>query len=146
MKQERITRSIKTEDVKHKWYLVDAKDQVLGRLATKVARIIRGKNKAIFTPHTDTGDFVVVINAEKVRMTGKRESLKTYSKHSMYPGGLKVRSFTEVMAKKPEFVVENAVKGMLPKTRLGKKLITKLKVYSGESHPHTAQKPEVLSL
>ncbi len=146
MKQERITRSIKTEDVKHKWYLVDAKDQVLGRLATKVARIIRGKNKAIFTPHTDTGDFVVVINADKVRMTGKRESLKTYSKHSMYPGGLKVRSFTEVMAKKPEFVVENAVKGMLPKTRLGKKLITKLKVYSGESHPHTAQKPEVLSL
>jgi large subunit ribosomal protein L13 len=146
LKQERITRSIKTEDVKHKWYLVDAKDQVLGRLATKVARIIRGKNKAIFTPHTDTGDFVVVINADKVRMTGKRESLKTYSKHSMYPGGLKVRSFTEVMAKKPEFVVENAVKGMLPKTRLGKKLITKLKVYSGESHPHTAQKPEVLSL
>lgn len=146
MKQERITRSIKTEDVNHKWYLVDAKDQVLGRLATKVARIIRGKNKAIFTPHTDTGDFVVVINADKVRMTGKRESLKTYSKHSMYPGGLKVRSFAEVMAKKPEFVVENAVKGMLPKTRLGKKLITKLKVYSGEIHPHTAQKPEVLSL
>ncbi|MDQ7817553.1 MAG: 50S ribosomal protein L13 [Melioribacteraceae bacterium] len=146
MKQERITRSIKTDDVKHKWYLVDAKDQVLGRLATKVARIIRGKNKAIFTPHTDTGDFVVVINADKVRMTGKRESLKTYSKHSMYPGGLKVRSFAEVMAKKPEFVVENAVKGMLPKTRLGKKLITKLKVYAGESHPHTAQKPEVLSL
>lgn len=146
MKQERITRSIKTEDVNHKWYLVDAKDQVLGRLATKVARIIRGKNKAIFTPHTDTGDFVVVINADKVRMTGKRESLKTYSKHSMYPGGLKVRSFAEVMAKKPEFVVENAVKGMLPKTRLGKKLITKLKVYSGETHPHTAQKPEVLSL
>ena len=146
MKAERITRSIKTDDVKHKWYLVDAKDQVLGRLATKVARIIRGKNKAIFTPHTDTGDFVVVINADKVRMTGKRESLKTYSKHSMYPGGLKVRSFAEVMAKKPEFVVENAVKGMLPKTRLGKKLITKLKVYAGESHPHTAQKPEVLSL
>ena len=146
MKAERITRSIKTEDVKHKWYLVDAKDQVLGRLATKVARIIRGKNKAIFTPHTDTGDFVVVINADKVRMTGKRESLKTYSKHSMYPGGLKVRSFAEVMAKKPEFVVENAVKGMLPKTRLGKKLFTKLKVYAGESHPHTAQKPEALSL
>jgi large subunit ribosomal protein L13 len=146
LKQERITRSIKTDDVKHKWYLVDAKDQVLGRLATKVARIIRGKNKPIFTPHTDTGDFVVVINADKVRMTGKRESLKTYSKHSMYPGGLKVRSFAEVMAKKPEFVVENAVKGMLPKTRLGKKLITKLKVYAGESHPHTAQKPEVLSL
>lgn len=146
MKQERITRSIKTEEANHKWYLVDAKDQVLGRLAAKVARIIRGKNKAIFTPHTDTGDFVVVINADKVRMTGKRETLKTYAHHSMYPGGLKVRSFAEVMAKKPEFVIENAVKGMLPKTRLGKKLIKKLKVYSGESHPHSAQRPELLSL
>ncbi len=146
MKQERITKSIKTEDANHKWYLVDAKDQVLGRLATKVARIIRGKDKAIFTPHTDTGDFVVIINAEKIRMTGKRETLKNYISHSMYPGGLKVKSFAEVMAKKPEFVVENAVRGMLPKTRLGKKLIKKLKVYSGESHPHTAQKPEVLSL
>ncbi|HOI28173.1 MAG TPA: 50S ribosomal protein L13 [Melioribacteraceae bacterium] len=141
-----MTKSIKTEDANHKWYLVDAKDQVLGRLATKVARIIRGKDKAIFTPHTDTGDFVVIINAEKIRMTGKRETLKNYISHSMYPGGLKVKSFAEVMAKKPEFVVENAVKGMLPKTRLGKKLIKKLKVYSGESHPHTAQKPEVLSL
>ncbi|NMB81360.1 MAG: 50S ribosomal protein L13 [Ignavibacteria bacterium] len=146
MKQERITRSIKTEEANHKWFLVDAKDQVLGRLAAKVARIIRGKNKAIFTPHTDTGDFVVVINADKVRMTGKRETLKTYAHHSMYPGGLKVRSFAEVMAKKPEFVIENAVKGMLPKTRLGKKLIKKLKVYSGESHPHSAQRPELLSL
>lgn len=146
MKQERITKSIKTEDVNHKWYLVDAQDQVLGRLATKVARIIRGKNKAIFTPHTDTGDFVVVINAEKVRMTGKRESLKNYVTHSMYPGGLKVKSFTEVMAKKPEFVIEKAVKGMLPKTRLGNKLIKKLKVYSGNIHPHTAQKPEPISL
>ncbi|MEW6507712.1 MAG: 50S ribosomal protein L13 [Bacteroidota bacterium] len=146
MKQERITRSIKTEDANHKWFLVDAKDQVLGRLAAKVAGIIRGKNKAIFTPHTDTGDFVVIINAEKVRLTGKRETLKTYVHHSMYPGGLKVRSYAEVMAKKPEFVVENAVKGMLPKTRLGKKLIKKLKVYSGESHPHSAQKPELISL
>lgn len=146
MKQERITRSIKTEDANHKWFLVDAKDQVLGRLAAKVARIIRGKNKAIFTPHTDTGDFVVVINADKVRLTGKRETLKTYVHHSMYPGGLKVRSFAEVMAKKPEFVIENAVKGMLPKTRLGRKLIKKLKVYSGETHPHSAQKPELISL
>lgn len=146
MKQERITRSIKTEEANHKWYLVDAKDQVLGRLAAKVARIIRGKNKAIFTPHTDTGDFVVVINADKVRLTGKRETLKTYVHHSMYPGGLKVRSFAEVMAKKPEFVIENAVKGMLPKTRLSRKLIKKLKVYSGETHPHSAQKPELISL
>lgn len=146
MKQERITKFIKTEDADHKWYLVDAKDQVLGRLAAKVARIIRGKHKAIFTPNMDTGDFVVVINAEKVRLTGKRETQKTYFSHSMYPGGAKVRSFSEMLAKKPEFIFENAVKGMLPKNRLGKKIIKKLKVYTGETHPHSAQKPEVISL
>lgn len=146
MKQERITRFIKTEDADQKWYLVDAKDQVLGRLAAKVARVIRGKNKPIFTPNTDTGDFVVVINADKVRMTGKRETQKTYFSHSMYPGGAKVKSFSEVMNQKPEFVFETAVKGMLPKTKLGRKLIKKLKVYAGENHPHSAQKPEVLSL
>ena len=145
MKQERITRFIKPEDANQKWYVVDAKDQILGRLAAKVAMVIRGKNKALFTPNMDTGDFVVVINADKVRMTGKRESQKTYFTHSMYPGGAKIKSFTEVMNKKPEFVFETAVKGMLPKTRLGKKLIKKLKVYAGESHPHSAQKPEVLS-
>ncbi len=142
MKQEKITKFISTQDADRKWYLVDAKDQVLGRLATKIARIIRGKNKAIFTPNADTGDFVVVINADKVRMTGKRELLKDYSHYSGYPGGLKVRSFGDLIAKKPEFIIENAVKGMLPKTRLGKKLIKKLKIYAGESHPHQAQKPE----
>jgi large subunit ribosomal protein L13 len=126
--------------------LVDAKDQVLGRLASRVARVIRGKNKPIFTPNTDTGDFVVVINASQVKLTGKRELLKTYSHHSMYPGGLKVKSFAELMAKKPELIIENAVHGMLPKNRLGKKLIKKLKVYAGDSHPHAAQKPEVLNL
>ncbi len=146
MKQERITRFIKTEDADQKWYLVDAKDQVLGRLAAKLARVIRGKNKPIFTPNTDTGDFVVVINAEKVRMTGKRETQKTYFSHSMYPGGAKLKSFSEVMNQKPEFVIETAVRGMLPKTKLGRKLIKKLKVYAGENHPHSAQKPEVLSL
>lgn len=146
MKQERITKFIKTEDADHKWYVVDAKDQVLGRLAVKIARIIRGKNKAIFTPNMDTGDFVVVINADKIRMTGKRESQKSYFSYSGYPGGGKFRSFSEVMSKKPEFAVETAVKGMLPKTRLGKKIIKKLKVYAGENHPHAAQKPEVLSL
>ncbi|MBI1939414.1 MAG: 50S ribosomal protein L13 [Ignavibacteriales bacterium] len=146
MKQERITKFIKTEDADHKWYLVDAKDQVLGRLAVKIARIIRGKNKAIFTPNMDTGDFVVVINADKIRMTGKRELQKSYFSYSGYPGGGKFRSFSEVISKKPEFVIETAVKGMLPKTRLGKKIIKKLKVYAGENHPHTAQKPEVLSL
>ncbi len=146
MKQEKLTRFINTENADRKWYIVDAKDQVLGRLASKVAMIIRGKNKPTFSPNADTGDFVVIVNAEKVKMTGKRELLKTYAHHSGYPGGLKVQSFEELMAKKPEFVLENAVKGMLPKNRLGKKLIKKLKVYSGESHPHSAQKPETISL
>ncbi len=146
MKQEKITRFIRTEDVDRKWYIVDAKDQVLGRMATEIAKIIRGKNKAIFTPNMDTGDFVVVVNADKVRVTGKRENLKQYIRHSGYPGGQKITSFQEMMKKKPEFVVESAVKGMLPKNRLGRKLIKKLKVYSGEDHPHKAQKPEVLSL
>ncbi len=146
MKQEKLTRFITTADADRKWYVVDAKDQVLGRLATKIARIIRGKNKAIFTPNADTGDFVVVINADKVKVTGKRELLKTYAHHSMYPGGRKVRSFEEMLAKKPEFIVQNAVRGMLPKTRLGRQLIKKLKVYAGENHPHQAQKPELISL
>lgn len=145
MKQERITRFIKTEDADKKWYLVDAKDQVLGRLAAQIARVIRGKNKPTFTPNTDTGDFVIVINADKVKLTGKRETQKTYFSHSMYPGGAKFRSFQDVMAKNPEFVIETAVKGMLPKTKLGKHIIKNLKVYAGESHPHSAQKPEVLS-
>jgi len=145
LKQERITRFIKPEDANQKWYVVDAKDQVLGRLAAQVARVIRGKNKALFTPNMDAGDFVVVINADKVRMTGKRESQKEYFSHSLYPGGGRFRSFSEVMTKNPSWVVENAVKGMLPKTKLGKRLGKKLKVYAGESHPHSAQKPEVLS-
>lgn len=146
LKQERITRFIKPEDANQKWYLVDAKDQILGRLAAKVARVIRGKNKPVFTPNMDTGDFVVVINADKIRMTGKRETQKTYFSHSTYPGGTRFRSFSEVMEKKPEFAFENAVKGMLPKTKLGRKLIKKLKVYAGNVHPHSAQKPEVISL
>ena len=146
MKQEKLTRFIKTEDADRKWYLVDAKDQVLGRLATEVARVIRGKHKPIFTPNTDTGDFVIVINADKVKLTGKRENLKQYTRHSGYPGGQRVTSFQEMMTKKPEFAVHNAVKGMLPKTRLGKQLIKKLKVYAGDTHPHQAQKPEVISL
>lgn len=146
MKQEKVTRFIRTEDADRKWYLVDAKDQVLGRMASEVARVIRGKNKAIFTPNMDTGDFVVVINAEKVRLTGKRENLKSYLRHSGYPGGQAETTFQEMMQKKPEFVIQNAVKGMLPKNRLGRKLIKKLKVYAGEEHPHQAQKPETLIL
>lgn len=146
MKQEKLTKFVKTEDADQKWYLVDAKDQTLGRLASKIAMIIRGKTKAIFTPNTDTGDFVVVINADKVKLTGKREQLKEYKRHSGYPGGQTTTSFKDMMAKKPEFAVQNAVKGMLPKTKLGNKLIKKLKVYAGTEHPHAAQKPEIISL
>lgn len=140
-----MTRFIKTEDADRKWYIVDANDQVLGRLASNIATIIRGKHKPIFTPNMDTGDFVVVINAEKVKLTGKRTFDKTYFSHSGYPGGVKTISITEMLQKKPEFVIENAVKGMLPKNRLGRKLIKKLKVYAGENHPHDAQQPETLS-
>ncbi len=145
MKQERITRFIKTEDADRKWYVVDAQDKVLGRLAAEVAKVIRGKNKPIFTPNMDTGDFVIVLNADKVRMTGKREAQKSYFSHSGYPGGVTTTSFSEMRAKKPEFIIEKAVKGMLPKNRLGRQLIKKLKVYTGDSHPHSAQKPEPLS-
>ncbi|NWF90859.1 MAG: 50S ribosomal protein L13 [Ignavibacteriaceae bacterium] len=146
MKTAKITRFVKSSEADKKWYLVDAQDQVLGRLATKIARIIRGKNKAIFTPNTDTGDFVVVINADKVKFTGKRATLKSYTHHSGYPGGLKTKSLQEVMTLKPEFVLQNAVQGMLPKNRLGKQLIKKLKVYSGNVHPHAAQNPEMTKL
>jgi large subunit ribosomal protein L13 len=146
LKQEKITRFIRTEDADRKWYLVDAKDRVLGRLATEIAKVLRGKNKAIFTPNMDTGDFVIVVNAEKVKVTGKRESLKKYFRHSGYPGGQKETSFQEMIAKKPEFVIHNAVKGMLPKNRLGRKLIKKLKIYTGERHPHQAQQPEIFGV
>ncbi len=145
MKQEKLTRFVKSTDVEKKWYVVDAKDQVLGRLASKIATIIRGKHKPEFTPNMDNGDFVIVINADKVRVTGKRAALKTYIRHSGYPGGQKETSFQEMMKKNPEFVIRHAVKGMLPKNRLGRKMINHLKVYAGESHPHAAQKPEPLS-
>ena len=146
MKQEKLTRFIKTEDADKKWFVIDATDQVLGRLAAKAATVIRGKNKAIFTPNMDTGDFVIVINAAKVKMTGKRELQKTYFRHSGYPGGARTSSYAEMMEKRPEFVIEKAIKGMLPKNRLGRKLVTKLKVYAGADHPHTAQQPEALSV
>jgi large subunit ribosomal protein L13 len=146
LKQEKLTKFIKTEDANRKWYLVDAKDQVLGRLASRIAMVIRGKNKPIFTPNTDTGDFVVVVNAEKIKVTGKREYLKKYITHSGYPGGQKITSFQELMNKRPESVVEMAVRRMLPKTKLGNKLIKKLKVYAGNTHPHSAQKPESITL
>lgn len=146
MKQEKMTKFISTEKAERKWYIVDAKDQVLGRLAAQVASVIRGKNKPTFTPNADTGDFVIVINADKVKVTGKRPLLKLYRHHSGYPGGLKTKTYAEVMSSTPEFVIENAVRGMLPKTRLGKQLGKKLKVYAGEDHPHQAQKPEIFSL
>jgi len=145
VKQEKITRFIRTEDADRKWYIVDARDQVLGRLAAQVARIIRGKHKPIFTPNMDTGDFVIVINADKIKMTGKRELQKTYFSHSGYPGGVRIRSFAEMMEKHPDRIIQKAVKGMLPKNRLGRQLIKKLKVYAGDAHPHAAQKPEQLS-
>jgi len=146
LKQEKLTRFIKTEDADRKWYVVDATDKVLGRLASEIASVIRGKHKAIFTPNMDTGDFVIVINASKVKMTGKRELQKIYWTHSGYPGAGKTITFAQMMAKKPEFVIEKAVKGMLPKNRLGRQLFTKLKVYAGNEHPHTAQQPETLSI
>ncbi len=146
MKQEKITRFVKTEDADRKWYVVDATDQVLGRLATKIASVIRGKNKPSFTPNMDTGDFVIVVNADKVRMTGKRELQKSYFRHTMYPGGGRTLSFEQMKEKHPERVIEYAVKGMLPKNRLGRQLIKKLKVYADAEHPHKAQQPEQLSV
>jgi large subunit ribosomal protein L13 len=125
-----------------KWYLVDASEYVLGRLATNIATILRGKNKPNFAPHQDVGDFVVVINADRVQLTGNKKDQKTYFRHSGYPGGEKEIPFKRMLAKKPEFIVEQAVRLMLPKNVLGRKMIKKLKVYAGDKHPHDAQQPE----
>ncbi|GBF79888.1 50S ribosomal protein L13 [Aphanothece sacrum] len=129
-----------------KWYVVDAADQRLGRLASEIAQILRGKNKPTYTPHLDTGDFVIVVNAEKVVVTGKKSSQKLYRRHSGRPGGMKVENFEKLQARIPERIIEQAVKGMLPKNSLGRKLFTKMKVYPGASHPHDAQQPEELIL
>ena len=131
--------------IDRKWYVVDATDMTLGRLASEVAKVLRGKNKAIFTPHIDTGDYVIVINAEKVKVTGKKLDQKVYYRHSEYVGGMKETTLREMLAKKPEKVVELAVKGMLPKGPLGNQMYTKLYVYAGPEHKHAAQKPEVLT-
>ena len=131
--------------IDRKWYVVDATDMTLGRLASEVAKVLRGKNKAIFTPHIDTGDYVIVINAEKVKVTGKKLDQKVYYRHSEYVGGMKETTLREMLAKKPEKVVELAVKGMLPKGPLGNQIYTKLYVYAGPEHKHAAQKPEVLT-
>ncbi len=140
------TISTKPADVEHKWYVIDGENQVVGRLASQVAAMLRGKHKPSFTPHVDTGDYIVVINADKVRFTGAKETDKKYYKHSGYPGGLTSRSPAEVRVKKPTFMVDNAVKGMLPKGSLGRQMIKKLKTYAGADHPHEAQQPEVITL
>ena len=136
----------KADQIRHDWYLVDAEDLVLGRLATRIATILRGKNKPYFTPHLDTGDYVVVINAEKVRLTGNKELQKTYQRYSGYPSGRKEIPFKRMLQEKPEEIITHAVRGMLPKNSLGRQIITKLKVYAGNQHPHTAQKPKPLAL
>jgi len=135
----------KEADVDKKWYVVDAEGLVLGRLAANVARILRGKHKPIFSPHVDTGDFVIVINADKIRMTGKRMEQKSYFTHSGYPGGTKTRLFKDLIQTNPQYVIEHAVRGMLPHNRLGRRVIKKLKVYAAAEHPHTAQQPETLT-
>lgn len=130
--------------IERKWYVVDAEGKTLGRLAAEVAKVLRGKNKPTFTPHVDTGDHVIVINAEKVRFTGKKLEQKTYFRHSGYPGGFTFVTLGNMLAKHPERVVEMAVRGMLPKNKLGAQIYRKLNVYAGPEHPHAAQKPEVL--
>jgi large subunit ribosomal protein L13 len=129
-------------EVERKWLLIDAEGQTLGRLATEIARLLRGKDKPQYTPHVDTGDFVVVVNAEKVVVTGKKAEQKVYYRHSGYPGGLKTTSYEEMLERKPTEILRRAVKGMMPRTRLGRQQLKKLKIYAGPEHPHEAQRPE----
>ncbi len=138
------TWNAKAEDVERRWYVVDAEGEVLGRLATRIADTLRGKRKPEYTPHVDTGDFVVVVNAEKIAVTGTKLDDKLYYRHSGYPGGLRSRTLREQLDRRPTEVVRTAVKGMLPRNRLARRQITKLKVYAGPEHPHAAQKPEPL--
>jgi large subunit ribosomal protein L13 len=140
------TYDAKKGEVDRAWHVVDAESKVLGRLATRVADVLRGKHKPIFTPYVDAGDFVVVINAEKVHLTGTKMENKKYYRHSGYPGGLKVTTPAELLRKNPEAIIMNAVKGMLPKTKLGRQQLKKLKVYAGKDHPHQAQQPNELKV
>jgi len=140
------TYQAKPHEIDRKWFLVDARERTLGRMAAEIAHILRGKHKAEFTPHVDTGDFVVVINADKIHLTGKKWKDKVYYHYSGYPGGIKSITAEKLHAKRPEELVRKAIKGMLPKNPLGRKMFKKLKVYTGEEHPHQAQKPELLSL
>lgn len=136
----------KAADVEHKWYVVDAEGQTLGRLATQIATILRGKHKPTFTPHMDMGDYVIVVNAAKVKVTGRKEEQKIYYTHSRYPGGIKQRTYSEQMSKHPDRVLRIAVRGMLPKNTLGKAQLLKLKIFAGPEHPHQAQQPMTLKI
>ena len=138
------TRSVRKEDVTRRWFVVDADGEVLGRLSTRIATVLRGKHRPEYTPHTDTGEYVIVVNASKVRLTGKKELVKTYQTYSGYPGGQKELTATEVRTRRPERLIEAAVKGMLPKNKLGNAMFLKLFVYPDAEHPHAAQKPEPL--
>ncbi len=140
------TFSATPSDIKRDWYLIDAKDKILGRLATEVARRLRGKHKAEYTPHMDTGDYIVIINAEKIKVTGKKENDKIYYHHTGYPGGIKSIKYKDQMVKAPTQIIEKAIKGMLPKNPLGREMFKKLKVYAGTDHMHAAQQPKVLEL
>ena len=140
------TKSYKNTDLDKKWLLLDARDKTLGRLSSKIASILMGKNKAQYTPHNDLGDYVVVVNAEKIRVTGNKDIQKKYYKHTGYPGGLKSSTFSEIIEKNPENVILKAVKGMLPKNKLSSSMISKLKVYEGDNHPHAGQNPIKIEL
>lgn len=140
------TYSPKPQDIDRKWFIVDADGLILGRLATKIAEVLRGKHKPIWAPHMDCGDFIVVVNADKVRLTGRKREQKFYVRFSGYPGGIKRTPLSKMMEKKPEFILRQAVRGMLPHNRLGRKIIKKLKIYASSDHPHSAQQPETLIL
>jgi large subunit ribosomal protein L13 len=137
---------IKPKDIQKKWYIVDATDKILGRLCVTVTNVLRGKNKPIFAPHMDCGDFVIIINADKIKVTGRKLENKIYYRHTGYPGHMKQETLGKVMKRRPEFPIETAIKGMLPHTSLGRKLFNNVKVYAGSNHPHASQKPEVLEI
>ena len=146
MRNTTKTKNLSHKDIKRKWHLVDAKGMILGRFAGKIARILTGKNKVEFSPNLDCGDFVVVINAEQIKTTGKKMEQKKYFRHSGYPGGMKLIHLEKMLKEHPDTVIKEAVKGMLPRGRLGRKMIKKMKVYEGETHPHKAQNPEALKI
>lgn len=142
----RTTYSVKASEIERKWYVVDATNHTLGRLTSEIAKILTGKHKPIYTPHLDTGDYIIVINADKIKVTGKKLDQKLYRRHTGHPGGLKETTLRSMMDKKPEDVIVHAVKGMLPKKALGKQMLKKLRVYNNENHGHESQKPEVLEI